>query len=228
MIIREAIDRVQHDYSKGIQSDDSRLNNRFIYSNLLSMRNQIFIEQTNKHESLGQWAYNTIQCVELVKSSVYDCPCIPSIDCGMWKTKHPLPESIVGRNKHLIKSVTRLDGLVVYDETTFSRRKNRSGNKYTSSKQEFFIYDDYLFIEIPNSDEQKDKVVAITMAAYDPIQAELYSGLCSNNECLNYFDVNIRFGKKADTIIEMTSTKILNKFLQILDDKRNNSIDERT
>lgn len=228
MIVKEAIDRIQHEYSKGIQSDDSRLNNRLIYSNLLSVRAQIFTEQIQKKQKISEWAYTTIQCIKLVSAAIHDCPCIPSVGCGLWKTENKLPKPLASNTGYMIKYISRVDGLETYDLTSFEKRKYRTGNKYTSTKQEAFIYDDYLFIEIPNSDVTDDKVISIVMASYDPIEAMLFGTYCSTDTCLDYFNVDVRMGQKENTIIEMTSVKLLNKYLQNTDDKRNDAIDERT
>ena len=66
MKVHEIIQRVQSLYSKGCQSDDSRLSPRHIYSKLVSLRSKYISQQAKKKQKINQWNFQTLPCVELI------------------------------------------------------------------------------------------------------------------------------------------------------------------
>lgn len=153
----EIIQRVQSIYSKGAQSDDSRLRPRHIYNKLLSATAKLYEQQKNKKQKVNQWSYQVLPCVELEKVPIHECPCIPVLGCTIVRSKHKLPAPISGYSSHFIQSVTSLDGQVQFGETTWKGYKYKAGDKYTSKKPDYFIRDNYMYISAPT------KITVITI-----------------------------------------------------------------
>src|SRR5690606_30328639 len=150
MTTGEIIQRIQSLYSKGVESDDSRLTNRHIYNKLLSVRSKLISQQAKKRQKISQWNYQTLPCVELIEVAPHQCPCLPVAGCTMFRTLETLPKILTDLNRHLLQSVTSVTGDYTYSETTFALKKYKKGNKYTSEKPDYFIYNDYLWITQKN------------------------------------------------------------------------------
>lgn len=233
MKLKDAIQRVQSLYSKGVQSDDSRLSPRHIYSALLSIRALLISQRVNKRQKIGSWAYQTLHCVELVKAKPYECPCLPAIGCVIMRTKFPLPTPISGLIEgHMIQSVTSLEGSIIFSETTWKNKKYKSGSKYTSSKPDYYIRDGYLYI----TTKKGPTAITITGLFEDPIEAEKYPGICDDGcvdsndcpECISPLDKDFPIEKDLEkTLIEMTYQEVVERFSQGREDTRNNSMDNK-
>lgn len=235
MIIGEAIQRVQSLYSKGVQSDDTRLSRRHIYSVLLSIRNLLFVQKANKRQPISQWNYQTINCVELIKAEPYECPCLPSIGCVILRTKEPLPKPLTGLiNGHLIQSVTSLDGSIIYSPTTWEDKKYKKGSKYTANKPDYYIRDNYLYI----TTKKGPKAITITGIFEDPVEVKNYPSICEDKgcgestpedncpDCQSPLEIDLPIDKDmAKTWIEMAAQELLSMFSQGREDVSNNTRD---
>ena len=73
MTVGEVINRVQSLYSRGVQSDDTRLEDRHIYSKLITARSKVLSQKANKKQMLSQWNYQTIPCIQMVEASKHEC-----------------------------------------------------------------------------------------------------------------------------------------------------------
>lgn len=227
MKIGEIIQRIQSIYSKGVQSDDSRLTARHIYNKMLTVRAKLIKQQANKKQKISQWNYQTLPCVELVKASAHECPCLPPIGCKILRTKHPIPKPITDLSKHLIQSVTSIDGSVVYSETSWVEKKYKNSNKYTANKPDYFIKDGYLYITHLKGAE----VISIAGVFEDPIEVENFPSYCEN-DIGTYDDCNSPLEKEfpidndmIDTLIEITTRELPMLFSQNIEDLTNDSKD---
>ena len=201
MLVSEIIQRVQSLYSKGVQSDDSKLSSRHIYNKILSVRSRLIVQSSKQRQKLSQWYYVTLPCVELTPAQKYECPCLPAIGCTILKSKHALPKPLVNLSQHLIKSVTSLDGQVVYSTSTFEDQKYKKGRKYTSGQPDYWIRDGYLFTE----HRKGPKVVSIEILPQDPAEALAYPSFCgvSETSCISPLDLEFAMDNdKIDTLIE--------------------------
>src|ERR1044072_643428 len=98
MLIEEAIQRLQSPYSKGVQSKDSRLTSRHIYSCLLTGRGTIIKRMYNANQYVSQNNYIWLPCVELQQASYHECRCAPK-GITMLRSKEKLPKFIAGIDK---------------------------------------------------------------------------------------------------------------------------------
>ena len=53
MLIKEIVQRIQSLYSKGVQSDDSRLSDRHIYNKMITVRSKLISQQHNKKQKIS-------------------------------------------------------------------------------------------------------------------------------------------------------------------------------
>lgn len=224
MKISEIIQRVQSLYSKGVQSDDSRLSNRHIYNKLVSVRNRLMSQKVNKNQKLSQWSYQPIPCIELIKAPIHECPCVPKGNCVVLRSKYKLPKPIPSIEKDVIQSVTTLDGSIKFDPTTFENEKYAKGNKYTSNKPEFYIRDEYLYITYYKALE----VVTLTGIFSDPLEVYNFPSFCGETckDCESFLDKNFYIDSDlVEPMIEISLQELINIYSQMREDQTNDSRD---
>lgn len=227
--VGEVLQRVMSAYSRGVQSDDSHLTYRHSYSASVGVRASLIKETSNKKQILSQACYQTLPCVELIPAPIHECACIPSIGCSVFKTKYPLPEAIFAIKGSLIQSVTSLNGGIIYPEITWNAMKYRKGNKYTANNPYYILRDGHMLLPVKNS----VKVISITGAWADPIEAALYPSMCrpecqSNDciECKSMLDFDFCMDESMmDTLVKLCSEELIKEFSQGVEDATNNSRD---
>ncbi|MBV1928913.1 MAG: hypothetical protein KUG81_05315 [Gammaproteobacteria bacterium] len=228
MITEKIIQRVQSLYSKGVQSDDSRLKSRHIYNKLLTVRSKILSQKANKRQMISQWNFQTIPCVVLEKAPKHECPCAPPMGCDIYRTKEVLPEPLTNLNGHMIQSVTSIEGSTVYDEIGWTEAKYKAGNKYTAMKPDYFIRNKYLYvIQVKGA-----SVIAITGLFEDPFAATTYPSDCGDctdceNDCDSPMDLDFPIDNDLiDTMVEIAAQELIFVFTQGKEDKDNNTSDD--
>lgn len=228
MIVKDLIQRIQSLYSHGVQSDDTRLSPRHIYSVLVPNRAKLLVQKINKRQRINQSIYQTVPCVELVKALPYECPCVPPLGCTIYRTKYQLPELLSGHTKHAIQSVTSLVGDIIYSETSWTAKKYQKGLKYTSHKPDYYIRNNYLYITHKGGPD----MITITALFQDPIQAEKFSSQNCNEDCedcdncVSMLDRDFPISRDlVDTLIQMCLEELLNIFSKTVPDNTNNTTD---
>lgn len=223
MLTSEIIQRVQSLYSKGIQSDDSRLSSRHIYNKLISLRSRLISQKVNKRQKISQWSYQTLPCIGLEKAPKNECPCIPPIGCEILKSKYPLPKSVTSIDKHIIQSVTSLDGSEVYNETFFEIEKYSKGNKYTKNNISYYIRNGYLYVTGTIGLE----VITLTGIFEDPTEVINYKSYCEDDceECCeSVLDQDFPIdGDLIDVLVELSVKELIEVFSQMREDRNNNA-----
>lgn len=225
MTIRELIQRVQSLYSHGVPSDDTRLSNRYIYNKILTVRSKLISDAYRKKQTISQWNYQTIYCVELIKVPRHECPCLPPLGCEILRTKEPLPRPLTGLASDLIRNVTTIDRSIKIDPISIQAVTHQKGNKYTSKKLNYFIEAGYLYIVTPIN----LKAIAVTGLFEDPIAVSYYKGICDCEDCeqcIDYLDFEFPLDSSmVDTLIELCYNELIVLFNQSLQDLTNNSND---
>lgn len=223
MLTKEIIQRIQTLYSKGVQSDDSRLTSRHIYNKMVSVRAKLLTQKANKKQPISQWDYQIIPCLELQKALPYECPCIPPIGCEILRTVYKLPQPITSLNGHLLQSVTSLEGSIIYSEVSWSEKKYKSSNKYTGNKPDFFIRDNYLYI----THKKGSKLISVVGLFENPLEVDQLSSYCSEDEdCKSPLDKEFPLDNSlVETLIEMCFNELIVMFSQSKEDITNNSRD---
>jgi len=70
MTIKEIIQRVQSLYSKGVQSDDVRLEDRHIYNKMITVRSKLISQEAKKRQKINQWNYQINRARWSIKGSL--------------------------------------------------------------------------------------------------------------------------------------------------------------
>lgn len=226
MLIGEIIQRVQSLYSKGVESDDSRLTARHIYNKLLTVRTRLLHQESNKKRILSQWNYQTLPCVELIEVPAHNCPCIPPIGCDILRSKYKLPKPINTIFGDLIQSVTSIDRSIKIDRVSINAINAQKGNKYTSRKIQYFIQDGFLYISTPT----KIKWVSVVGLFEDPLEAEEFKNYCDEDctdcGCRDYLNEDFPIDSNLiDVLIELSLNELIVMFNQNIEDLSNDSKD---
>lgn len=226
VLIEEAIQLVQSMYSKGVQSKDSRLSPRHIYSELLIARSTIIRQQANKRQPISKWVIQTIPCIELIPALPYECPCAPPMGKYILKTKYPIPSPIYSSSDSLIYSVTTLDGNIRIDPTEFSSVKYNPGKKYTTSKSGYYIKNNHGFI----TNTTKLKGITMEGAFDDPLAVQNFAslcGVCTECECKSAFEYDFCIDRNSlNGIAQIATNKLVILFGQMKEDKSSNASDD--
>lgn len=223
MKINELIQRIQSLYSKGVESDDSRLTNRHIYNKILSIRTRLISEDRINNRKVSPWNQDTLSCVELESIPAYDCPCILPATCKrVLRSKHRIPKAIEG----MITAINSVENSIKIDLVNKNSARYIGGNKYTGSKVNSFIEEDYLYVIKDTS----IGVVQMRGVFEDPIQVDLFNALCDatcedcNCDPVTDKEFSLEAGK-VDRLIEMCVRELIEVFRSSLEDLSNDSKD---
>lgn len=226
--VRKALQRIQSLYSRGVQSQNTRLSNRHIYNKLKTTRSRVVTQEKNKKQIISQFTYQTLGCVQLTEVPQNECPCTIPTGCMILRTMYPLPSLMTGMDKQLIQSVTGLEGRLILSETNYSNKKHNAGNRFTKNDPNYFIREyqgnNYLYITV----NLRLQAISITALFDDPIEAYLYPSLCGNDgyDCQNYLDYPFPIDNDLmDGVIQLAATELIQLFGQQKQDLRNDSID---
>jgi len=220
MKISEVIQRVQSLYSKGVQSDDTRLRSRHIFNKLETANIQLLNKKLDSNQPISETAYTIIDCQEIIKSDIFDCSCVKNPNCKIYRTKCKLPQISKSKNGYNIKYVIGLDGEARLNQTTFENLKYLSGNTFTSNKMWYFIKDDYLyFVNI-----MKLKYFRISAIFTDMITSQTFS--CDLDNCIDVKELEFKTDDSLlDSVIQMTLQELINIFPKMQEDLTNDSKD---
>lgn len=226
--LENLIQRVQSLYSRGVQSDDTRLRSRHIYHKLKSIRSRLISQKISKKQKISDWSYQYLPCVELVRAPANECLCLPSPGCLVLRTKHPLPRPLTSLSGHIIKSVTSIDGSVIFNPTTFDAVKYNKGSRYGSKSALYYYFNGYIYI----INTTAIKVATIVGLFEDPVEVEKFPSICDEDceDCENCdsaleapFPID---GDLVDPLIELSAEELIGQFKQSRQDKTNNSTED--
>ena len=234
MLIQEAIQSVQSLYSKGVHTDDTRMSSRQIYSKLSTVRSMLLAQKLRKKQRLNDQSYQTLNCIKLIKAAKHECPCIPNLDCNVYKTEMTIPDFLIGF-KPMIESVTSIDGEISFNRTTWQRVKDVAYHKYTGNSPVYWLKDNFVFV----MNNKKMQFLAIRGVFEDVLAAHRFNSSCySAQPCCDDCDdidpcvsnLSYEFDMDSDlidTAIKLTYSELLPIFLSIQQDNRNNSKDDK-
>lgn len=224
MTIRELVENVQSFYSKGIYSDDARLSNRHIYSLAKATREKLFVQKVNKKQILSSYEYTTLNCLEVIRVPVHDCPCVPPVGCSILRTKEKLPRPLKSYSRELIDYVgfgNREFSFITEQASAFLK-----GEKYPSDR--YFLKDGYIFLVT----KKPIKVISVRGIFSDVEEVNKLENLCGcnnpedNNKCKSILDTEFNASNEMTLdIIEIVKETLLKMFVSFPEDVTNNSID---
>jgi len=119
---------------------------RLVYAGLCSARGRLLAQKVNKKQKVGQASYQTLPCMALVPAPAHECACLPPMGCKTLRTKDRLPAPLSGMDRHVIQSVTSVDGEVTYSETSWAEKRYRRANKWTGDKPDYYLRQGHLYL----------------------------------------------------------------------------------
>ncbi len=229
MEIIKVIQRVQSAYSKGVQSDDSRLTNRHIYNALVTNRQRLIVQQARKRQKLSDWNFIVLPCVELIEVPAHECSCLMELGCRVYRTKYPLPKVLTDLNRHIISWVFTIDNSMKIEEASREEILYIKGNKYTSGKQKYVLENSHLYFPVRGG---TPGVVKVKLLAEDPVEAYNYPSMCGDcvdcEDCEAIVDKEFPIdGELLQTVIEMTAEELIGIFWKGQEDQTNNTADSK-
>lgn len=226
MLIEEVIQTVQSLYSKGVQSKDTRLSSRHIYSELLTARSTVLKQQVNKRQKINDACYQPLSCIELEKALPHECPTAPKGNNFILRSKYELPKPISNLDKLLIQYVTSIDGTTRFDKTEFENIKYMDGNKYTGNKPKYYIKNNYLYITTLIF----LKAVSANVLLEDPIQGYLFPSMCGENDncaCQDVTEFDFHTDRDSFTSVsKIAQQALIIMFSQMKEDRNANASDD--
>lgn len=211
MKIIEIIQRVQASYPEEARFAKVVPSRRRIYSKMVTSRSKLLVQQSNKKQKISSLSYQTLPNILLKEVPIIECPIDVSSPCLILKSTKKLPQLVSNINKEMVKSVSSQDLRLKIDELNINNMKYQKGNKYTSSKANYFIEGGYLYLIGPNSIQG----VTLTGIFEDPLQAILFS-ICDDEpcgeegDCIDYLEQDFHIDNDSvDTLVMMTLEELL-------------------
>lgn len=220
MLISEIIQRIQSLYSKGVESDDSRLTNRHIYNKIITIRTRLIAEDRINSRKISPWNQDTLSCVEVEPIPAHQCPCVLPASCKtVLRSKEKLPKAIEG----MITSINSIENSLKIDLVNKNSARYIASNKYSGNKINSFIEEDYLYIIRDTS----IGVIQIRGVFEDPIQVDLFNLTCNPEaSCEAFTEKEFSLeSSKIDRLIEMCVRELIDYFRRSIEDLSNDSKD---
>lgn len=219
----EIIDRVQALYSKGVQSDDTRLSPRHIYSKILTARAFLLGNKLKGKQKVSDWNYQTIGCVEMIEVKPMDSPCAPMVGCKMIRSKYKIPVPISDYSKDTISMVSTIDASKIFTLTSPKQMRFSKGNRFTPKEEKYFIQNGYLYI----SSSHHYPVIMISGLFEDPFAVEQFEQSCSNCEscCPDPLEMDFPIDLDLVEAVVKLAVEELQVFNQSLEDTSSNTAD---
>lgn len=219
----EIIQRVQSLYSKGVESDDTRLSDRHIYSKMLSTRSLLIYRKSNKHQNISSWNYQVLPCVKMIKANPNECPCAPPPGCKILRSKDRIPDPINNIDSEIITSVTSMDGSVIYSPITWKEYKYKHARKYTASKPDYFVRDKFIYI----THRFGPKFISIEGLFEDPLKVYNYPSCEGKTNCNDPYNIEFPIDNDlTDPLVHLCVEELVSTFYKTLEDTDNNSSDD--
>lgn len=227
MTLEQIIQRIQSGYSKGVQSDDTRLSSRHIYNKLLSVRNILLTQKSNKKQRISESSYQVLPCIRLITAPAHECPCLPPVGCEILKTEQKIPRAIMGISGPLIQYVSSVDGQVIYSPISIKGYAYKKGNKFTQFKPDYFEKNNHYYI----TTRKGPKAIAISQICEDPIEAANFKNLCDDctdcQDCTRVLEMEFPIdGDLIEPLIEISVIELIDRFNGAREDNSNNGTDQ--
>jgi len=222
----EIIGLVAVAYNKGVKSDNTRLEDQLVYTKLLTVRQRLITQQIRKHQKISDWNYVVLPCVEVIEVPSHECPCLPDINCSIYRTKYQLPKALTDLNSHLISFVMSIDSGMLIDETSREEVLYSKGNKFTSKKMKYLLEKGYLYFP-----KKSPGVIKIKYLPENPLEALVFPNFCPCTDCDSCIDImDTEFpidGDMIDALVEMTKESLIQDFKTAIEDQTNNNKDSQ-
>jgi len=227
ILIEEAIQTIQSIYSKGLQSKDTRLVSRHIYSAAISARATLIRQRSNNGQAINSECYQVLTCVEMEQASATECNLIPASSSVVLRSKLRLPAFITDLSRDLIRDIYAADSGSGFDIIEYEASKYRKGNKYTSNKPVVFLRDGRLYITVLT----QPTTLVVDGLFQDPLEVHEFREKtdCASCKCMSAYEVDFAFDREQMKALgQLAMQELVILFTQMKEDKVNNASDDIT
>ena len=222
MTVRELTDRVQNIYSRGVQSDDSRLRRRLIYNKLMTAASKAYAKFMAEGGRADAWDRIAIPCISLQEASIHECECLPPAGKKFWRSVEKLPKALSKM------TMTTLGGDQHFSIISWEEKKNKRFNKYTANKPAAWIRNGYLYL---TGNPDKTPLITVEAVWEDPVAVQNFRAYCTDcgiktdaPKCYSALDVEFPIPNRIeDNVIQDTLQELLGLFNRQRQDKKNNA-----
>jgi hypothetical protein len=227
MTIREIIHRVKAAYARGVSTDDSSLRNRLVYSKIKTAYADL-INDPRIPIRIDDFARVTIDCVQLIETTPYECECVPPLGCKVFRSKYKIPTAVQNRGTLAFGPVRSIDGLKEYAMLSNRQSAYSRYSKYASNLESIFIKNNYLYVIKGDGSE----VVSITGVFQDPFEVAEFKTLCSEcqpaNLCISILDEEFSMPiELEDKVINKAVQELIQPLTRAIKDRKNDSAEEK-
>ena len=195
---------------------------------MVTLRTRLIVQELNKKKSLSAWNYQTLPCVELIEVPLHECPCVIPDGCTIRRSKEKIPRLLSSLFGDVLKGVYTLNRKAI-SQIDMNVVEYLGGGRYTNKDPRFFFSNGYLYIV-----NSPLKVVSVVGIFEDPISASNFKNMgkestCTDcDTCVDYRELEFPLdGELVDVLIELAKQDLVNTFLTVPQDNRNNNNDER-
>tara|TARA_R110002020_G_scaffold229316_1_gene440051 strand:+ start:19578 stop:20336 length:759 start_codon:yes stop_codon:yes gene_type:complete len=129
----------------GYASDDAKIGDKQIAYWIMNERSMILSQIMGKKMRVAASCIETLERVFLKPVDESEA-CEIDLGTHVLKSVKPIPRTIQRNDRDSILAVESLDGQRAFSETTAFRKKWNKYNKYTSSKNRWYIKDNHLYV----------------------------------------------------------------------------------
>lgn len=218
------ISQIKSSLTKGIWSAADRISNRHIINMVLRKRSRVVSQEQEKKSLNNKFAFQTINCIELIEVDKSECNCLPSgIDCKILRTKQQIPTVL---NFDTLKVMT-LSGEKIFansvDKVKYKQYSRLLPNKTVLS---YYTTNKYIYL-FGNTDLQFIKVEGVFET---PDEVNLLNAICNGNvettkQCLSALDTEFALtdAKLLDNIITLAKEELYKLLQYGAEDNLNNA-----
>lgn len=228
MVNGEIIERVQSILNKGVQSDDARLPDPYVF-NVISTVKTLIIKRKIKGEKISDWMKSYLPVVILEPAAIVDDECLlvplpPG--CKLLRSTCDLPAPLSNANGHMIDYVSTLNGNTL-DKLDFVSSKYRSGNKYSSNKEGYYIQNKRLWVV----GQTPPRAVFVVGLFHSDEEVVLFNSECcksSNStfdKCVSMYDRDFKMDTDMIPLLIEMSVKEISQSQIFKEDISNNARD---
>lgn len=227
MTIRELIARVKSSYNAGVGSDDSRLRARLVYSKIKTAYADL-LNDVRIRVRASDFTRTTIDCVQLVPSTHYECDCLPPLGCKVYRSKYKIPKPLFNLGRLQFGPVKTIDGLKEYSVLTSQEITYSAHSKYAHSIESSFIKNGYLYV-IKNPDGTE--LVSVTLIPEDPFAVAEFKNMCKDcspvSECISILDTQFNIDPEiVDKVIERATADTIKYYFGVPKDRNNDGAED--
>lgn len=203
--IRDIIARVTSQYNAGVASDDSRLRRRLAWAKILDAYTDL-VNDPRIRIKQSDFSRTTLDCVQMIPSTPYECDCIPDLGCKVYRSKYKLPRPLKSSGKLQFGPVRTIDGMKEYTVVALAASTYTRFAKYGGQIEKAIIKNDYLYV-ITKTEEE---LLSVTLIPENPLDVAEFKTKCEDcsptTNCLGFLDQP--FGMDPDIINKVVNMAV--------------------